>query len=132
MIIKKYSKIVKEKVERKSLGLKAKKESSDEECSTSGSEDEQIRHGDKNQITFVGGSWSDSDEEDDEKVNNKTCLATQASSESTCYIRDLKGNDLLTSSRGTDLYSITLQDTTSPNPICLMAKATSSSLSSEL
>nr|GFB42992.1 retrovirus-related Pol polyprotein from transposon TNT 1-94 [Tanacetum cinerariifolium] len=45
---------------------------------------------------------------------------------STCYIRDLKGNDLLTSSRGTDLYSITLQDTNSPNPICLMAKATSS------
>nr|GFA05132.1 Gag-Pol polyprotein [Tanacetum cinerariifolium] len=35
---------------------------------------------------------------------------------STCYIRDLKGNDLLTGSRGTDLYS----------PICLMAKATSS------
>nr|GFA29536.1 hypothetical protein [Tanacetum cinerariifolium] len=45
---------------------------------------------------------------------------------STCYIRDLKGNDLLTGSRGTDLYSITLQDTSSPNPIYLMAKATSS------
>nr|GEV36335.1 hypothetical protein [Tanacetum cinerariifolium] len=45
---------------------------------------------------------------------------------STCYIRDLKGNDLLIGSRGTDLYSITLQDTKSPNPICLMAKATSS------
>ncbi|GJZ47002.1 retrovirus-related pol polyprotein from transposon TNT 1-94 [Tanacetum coccineum] len=45
---------------------------------------------------------------------------------STCYIRDLKGNDLLTGSRGTDLYSITLQDTSTPNPICLMAKATSS------
>nr|GEX26901.1 hypothetical protein [Tanacetum cinerariifolium] len=45
---------------------------------------------------------------------------------STCYIRNLKGNDLLTGSRGTDLYSITLQDTSSPNPICLMAKATSS------
>nr|GEV56650.1 uncharacterized mitochondrial protein AtMg00810-like [Tanacetum cinerariifolium] len=43
---------------------------------------------------------------------------------STCYIRDLKGNDLPTGSRGTDLYSITLQDTSSPNPICLMAKAT--------
>nr|GFB32079.1 hypothetical protein [Tanacetum cinerariifolium] len=28
--------------------------------------------------------------------------------------------------RGTDLYSITLQDTNSPNPICLVAKATSS------
>nr|GEZ00559.1 hypothetical protein [Tanacetum cinerariifolium] len=45
---------------------------------------------------------------------------------STCYIRDLKGNDLLTSSRGTDLYYITLQDTTSPNLICLIVKATSS------
>ncbi|GJU63482.1 retrovirus-related pol polyprotein from transposon TNT 1-94, partial [Tanacetum coccineum] len=45
---------------------------------------------------------------------------------STCYIHDLKGNDLLTGSRGIDLYSITLQDTSSPNPICLMAKATSS------
>nr|GEV44132.1 putative ribonuclease H-like domain-containing protein [Tanacetum cinerariifolium] len=45
---------------------------------------------------------------------------------STCYIRDLKGNDLLTGSRGMDLYSITLQDTNSPNPIFLMAKASSS------
>ncbi|GJW55862.1 retrovirus-related pol polyprotein from transposon TNT 1-94 [Tanacetum coccineum] len=36
------------------------------------------------------------------------------------------GNDLLTDSRGTDLYSITLQDTSTPNPICLMAKASSS------
>ncbi|GJZ80336.1 retrovirus-related pol polyprotein from transposon TNT 1-94 [Tanacetum coccineum] len=45
---------------------------------------------------------------------------------STCYIRDLKGNDLLTGSHGTDLYSITLQDSTTPNPICLMSKATSS------
>nr|GEX18309.1 hypothetical protein [Tanacetum cinerariifolium] len=42
---------------------------------------------------------------------------------STCYIRDSKGNDLLTGSRGTDLYSITLKNTTSPNLICLMAKA---------
>nr|GEY16720.1 integrase, catalytic region, zinc finger, CCHC-type, peptidase aspartic, catalytic [Tanacetum cinerariifolium] len=45
---------------------------------------------------------------------------------SMCYIRDLKGNDLLTGSRGTELYSIILQDTNCPNPICLMAKATSS------
>nr|GFA87871.1 integrase, catalytic region, zinc finger, CCHC-type, peptidase aspartic, catalytic [Tanacetum cinerariifolium] len=45
---------------------------------------------------------------------------------STCYIRDLKGNDLLTCSRGTDLYSITLQDTSSPNLFCLINKATSS------
>ncbi|GJQ95119.1 hypothetical protein Tco_0006258 [Tanacetum coccineum] len=41
MIIKKNSEIVKAKVERKSLALKAKKESSDEECSTFGSEDEE-------------------------------------------------------------------------------------------
>ncbi|GJR74168.1 retrovirus-related pol polyprotein from transposon TNT 1-94 [Tanacetum coccineum] len=44
---------------------------------------------------------------------------------STCYVRDLNGNDLLTGSRGSDLYSITLQDTSNPNPICLMAKASS-------
>ncbi|GKD55120.1 hypothetical protein Tco_1288507 [Tanacetum coccineum] len=119
--------------------LKAKKESSDEECSTSRSEDEEyamavrdfkkffkrrdrfvrqprndkmtfqrsrddkngksdrkcFRCGDpnnligeclkppkeKNQRAFVGGSWSDSGEEDNEKVNNKTCLVAQASSE---------------------------------------------------
>nr|GEZ74229.1 UBN2 domain-containing protein [Tanacetum cinerariifolium] len=41
MIIKKDFEIVKAKVERKSLALKAKKESSDEECSTSRNEDEE-------------------------------------------------------------------------------------------
>ncbi|GJW13041.1 retrovirus-related pol polyprotein from transposon TNT 1-94 [Tanacetum coccineum] len=41
MIIKKGSEIVKAKGERRSLALKAKKESSDEECSTSESEDEE-------------------------------------------------------------------------------------------
>ncbi|GJZ05235.1 retrovirus-related pol polyprotein from transposon TNT 1-94 [Tanacetum coccineum] len=139
MIIKKDSKIVKAKGERKSLALKAKKESSDEECSTSRSEDEEYamavrdfkkffkRKGrfvrqprndkktfqrsrddkngkgdrkcfrcgdpnhltrecpkplkDKNQRAFVGGSWSDSGEEDDENVKDKTCLVAQASSE---------------------------------------------------
>ncbi|GJW55926.1 reverse transcriptase domain-containing protein [Tanacetum coccineum] len=38
---RKIPKIVKEKVERKSIALKAKKESSDEECLTSGSEDKE-------------------------------------------------------------------------------------------
>nr|GEX28211.1 reverse transcriptase domain-containing protein [Tanacetum cinerariifolium] len=132
MIIKKDSKIVKAKVKRKYLSLKAKKESSDEECSTFGSEDEEYamvvrdfkklfkRRGrfvrkpqndkktfqrsrddkngkcdrkcfrcgdpnhligefpklpkDKNQRAFVGGSWSDSGEEDDEKVKTKRVL----------------------------------------------------------
>nr|GEW94370.1 retrovirus-related Pol polyprotein from transposon TNT 1-94 [Tanacetum cinerariifolium] len=41
MIIKKDSKIVKAKGERRYLALKAKKESSDEECLTSGSKDEE-------------------------------------------------------------------------------------------
>ncbi|GJX73885.1 zf-CCHC domain-containing protein, partial [Tanacetum coccineum] len=116
MIIKKDSKIVKAKVERKSIALKAKKESSDKECSTSGSEDEEyamaafprslddkngkgdrkcFRCGDpnhfigecpkppkdKNQRDFIGGSWSDSGEEDDEKVKDEMCLVAHASSE---------------------------------------------------
>nr|GEY73522.1 hypothetical protein [Tanacetum cinerariifolium] len=86
MIIKKDSKIVKAKVERKYFALKAKKESSDEECSTSGSEDEEYVMAvrdfkkffkrrecpkppkDKNQIAFVRGSWSDGGEENDEKI----------------------------------------------------------------
>ncbi|GKB97320.1 hypothetical protein Tco_0983457, partial [Tanacetum coccineum] len=109
MIIKKDSKIVKAKVKRKSLALKAKKESSDKECSTSGSEDEEyamavetLRNSlreemrrplssawknvqnipkDKKQRAFVGGSWSDSGDEDDEKVKDETCLVAHASSE---------------------------------------------------
>ncbi|GKA12336.1 retrovirus-related pol polyprotein from transposon TNT 1-94 [Tanacetum coccineum] len=44
-------------------------------------------------------------------------------SKSTCFVRDLQGNDLLTGNRGTDLYTISLQETTSSAPICLMAKA---------
>ncbi|GJX81154.1 zf-CCHC domain-containing protein [Tanacetum coccineum] len=139
MIIKKDSEIVKAKVEWKSIALKVKKDSSDEECSTSNSEDEEYamavrdfkkffkRRGrfvrqprndkktfqrsrddkngksdrkcfrycdpnhlirecpnppkDKNQRSFVEGSWSDSGEEDDEKVKNETCLVAHASSE---------------------------------------------------
>ncbi|GKF27668.1 zf-CCHC domain-containing protein, partial [Tanacetum coccineum] len=139
MIIKKDSELVKAKGERRSLALKAKKESSDEECSTSGSEDEEHamavrnfkklfkRRGrfvrqpwndkktfqrsrddkngkvnrkcfrcndpnhligecpkplkDKNQRAFIRGSWSDSGEEDDEKVKDETCLVDQASNE---------------------------------------------------
>nr|GEV33686.1 serine/threonine protein kinase SRPK1 [Tanacetum cinerariifolium] len=139
MVIKKYYEIVKAKGERKSLALKAKKESSDKECSTSGNEDEEyamavrdfkkffkrrgrfvrqsrndkmtfqrsqnykngksdrkcFRYGDpnhligecpkpskdKNQRAFIGGSWSDSSEVDDEKAKDETCLVAQASNE---------------------------------------------------
>ncbi|GKB88572.1 hypothetical protein Tco_0960844, partial [Tanacetum coccineum] len=92
MIIKKDSKIVKAKGERKSHALKVKKESSDEECSTSGSGDEEyaivvrdfkkfFKRRDKKQRAFFGGSWSDSGEEDYQKANDETCLVAQASSE---------------------------------------------------
>ncbi|GJY01152.1 retrovirus-related pol polyprotein from transposon TNT 1-94 [Tanacetum coccineum] len=105
MIIKKDSEIVKAKVKRKYIALKAKKESSDEECSTSGSEDEEyamavrdfkkffkrrgrfVRQSRNDKKTFQrsrddkNGSWSDSGEEDDEKVKNETCLVAHASSE---------------------------------------------------
>nr|GEW47240.1 reverse transcriptase domain-containing protein [Tanacetum cinerariifolium] len=111
MIIKKDSEIVKAKEERKSIYLKAKKESSDEECLTFESKDEEytwrrddkngkgdrkcFRCGDpnhlieecpnpskdKNQRAFVRGSWSDSGEEDDEKIKDETCLVAQALSE---------------------------------------------------
>nr|GEY29006.1 integrase, catalytic region, zinc finger, CCHC-type, peptidase aspartic, catalytic [Tanacetum cinerariifolium] len=42
---------------------------------------------------------------------------------STCFVRDLQGNDLLTGNRGSDLYIISLQELTSSTPLCLMAKA---------
>ncbi|GJU52766.1 alpha/beta hydrolases superfamily protein [Tanacetum coccineum] len=106
MIIKKDSEIVKAKGERRSLALKAKKESSNEECLTFRSEDEEyamagkgerkcFRCGDlshligecpkpprdKNQRVFVEGSWRNSGEEDDEKIKEETCLVAQASNE---------------------------------------------------
>ncbi|GJS86664.1 retrovirus-related pol polyprotein from transposon TNT 1-94 [Tanacetum coccineum] len=42
---------------------------------------------------------------------------------STCFVRDLQGNDLLTGNCRSDLYTISLQETNSSTPICLMAKA---------
>nr|GEV15701.1 hypothetical protein [Tanacetum cinerariifolium] len=41
----------------------------------------------------------------------------------TCFVRDLQGNDLLTGNRGSDLYTISLQEMSSLTPICFMAKA---------
>nr|GFB89879.1 zf-CCHC domain-containing protein/UBN2 domain-containing protein [Tanacetum cinerariifolium] len=139
MTIKKDSKIVKAKGERKSLFFKAKKESNSEKCLTFESEDEEYamavidfkkfftRRGrfmrqprndkktfqrsrddkngksdrkcfscgdpnhligeypkpskDKNQRAFMGASWSDNGEEDDENAKDETCLVAQASNE---------------------------------------------------
>ncbi|GJT32866.1 hypothetical protein Tco_0115225 [Tanacetum coccineum] len=108
MIIKKDSEIVKSKiVERKSLASKAKKNLSDK-CSNFRNEDEEYAMRgkrlqenslkrssdpnhligecpkppkDKNQRAFVEGSWSNSGDEDDEKVKDETCLVAHASSE---------------------------------------------------
>ncbi|GKB10839.1 retrovirus-related pol polyprotein from transposon TNT 1-94 [Tanacetum coccineum] len=52
---------------------------------------------DKNERAFVGGSWSDSGEEDDEKAKDETCLVAQASnevcSESTYFSDDISWVD---------------------------------------
>ncbi|GJS31886.1 retrovirus-related pol polyprotein from transposon TNT 1-94 [Tanacetum coccineum] len=42
---------------------------------------------------------------------------------STCFVRDLQGNNLLIGNHGSDLYTISLQETTSSTLICFMAKA---------
>ncbi|GKA97204.1 hypothetical protein Tco_0825098 [Tanacetum coccineum] len=42
---------------------------------------------------------------------------------STCFVRDLQGSDLLTGSRRSDLYTISLQETMSQSPICFLANA---------
>nr|GEV19338.1 copia protein [Tanacetum cinerariifolium] len=112
MIIKKDSKIVKAKVERKSIALKAKKESSNEERSTFEIEYEEyaiavrdFKKFFKRRARFVRQPRNDKktfqrshDEEDDEKVKNKMCLIAQASSE-ICLGVDLKPDDWIKDSR---------------------------------
>nr|GEV79416.1 reverse transcriptase domain-containing protein [Tanacetum cinerariifolium] len=77
MITKKDFEIVKAKVERKSLALKAKKESCNEKCLTSGSKEEEYamanvqNHQKIRTKELLEGSWSDSGEEDDEKFKMK-------------------------------------------------------------
>ncbi|GJU09081.1 retrovirus-related pol polyprotein from transposon TNT 1-94, partial [Tanacetum coccineum] len=41
----------------------------------------------------------------------------------TCYIRNLEGVDLLTGSRGDNLYTLSLGDRMASSPICLLSKA---------
>ncbi|GJR15729.1 zf-CCHC domain-containing protein [Tanacetum coccineum] len=141
VVMEKDSEIYRGKKERvKSIALKAKKESSDDETSTSGSDDEEyamavrnfkkffrrkgkfvrqpreekksfrqrdekkgksdrkcFRCGDpnhligdcpkpsrnKDQKAFIGGSWSDSENDAEDKTNDETCLMAQSSNEVT-------------------------------------------------
>ncbi|GJU70127.1 hypothetical protein Tco_1256386 [Tanacetum coccineum] len=97
-VIKKDSETIKSKREQsRSIALKARKESSDDDSSTSDSKDEEyaMACGDpnhlnkecpkllkyQNQKAFVGGSWSDSDEDEEEKTKDKKCLMAKASNE---------------------------------------------------
>nr|GEZ32794.1 putative ribonuclease H-like domain-containing protein [Tanacetum cinerariifolium] len=57
------------------------------------------------------------------KRRNKTLIEAARTMKSSCFVRDLQGNDLLIGNHGSDLYTISLQDSTSSTPLCLMAKA---------
>ncbi|GJS71167.1 hypothetical protein Tco_0704008 [Tanacetum coccineum] len=70
----------------------------------------------------------------DMEILIKTCLmpfALKTQNDSFAFVHELKhemhavlkGNDLLTGNHGSDLYTISLQETTSSTLICLMAKA---------
>ncbi|GJW47787.1 retrovirus-related pol polyprotein from transposon TNT 1-94 [Tanacetum coccineum] len=106
----------------------AKKESSDEESSTSRSEDEEYAMAvkdfkkffreevdpnhligeclkppkEKNKRAFVGGSWSYSSEEDDEKAKDETCLMAQASNELFSTYKAYNGGNVIF---GSNLHS---------------------------
>ncbi|GJT30163.1 hypothetical protein Tco_0910438 [Tanacetum coccineum] len=91
-MILKWSKVKENKID---LFAESKKESSDEDSSTSDSEDEEYamavrdfkkffkRRGSLsyNQRAFVGGSWSDSNEDEEEKTKDNKCLMAKASNE---------------------------------------------------
>nr|GEX99241.1 zf-CCHC domain-containing protein/UBN2 domain-containing protein [Tanacetum cinerariifolium] len=112
VIIKKDSEMVKGKIEQnRSLALKTKKESSNEDSLTSDSEYKEYAmavrdfkkffkrqgkfvrqpHNERkecpklsknyNQRAFIGGSWSDSDEDEDEKTKDEKCLIAKVSNE---------------------------------------------------
>ncbi|GKB83807.1 hypothetical protein Tco_0950702 [Tanacetum coccineum] len=90
-VIKKDSETVKSKREQsRSIALKARKESSDEDSSTSDSEDEEYAMAIRNfkkffkrqgRFAFVGGSWSDSDDDEEEKTKDEKCLMDKDSNE---------------------------------------------------
>nr|GEX00654.1 zf-CCHC domain-containing protein/UBN2 domain-containing protein [Tanacetum cinerariifolium] len=105
VVMEKDSEIYRGKKERvKSIALKAKKESSDDKTLTSRSDDEEyamavrsdrkcFRRGDpnhligdcpkptrnKDQKAFIGGSWSDSKNDTEDKMSDETCLMAQSS-----------------------------------------------------
>nr|GFB62050.1 alpha/beta hydrolases superfamily protein [Tanacetum cinerariifolium] len=89
--MEKDSKIYRGKKERvESIALQAKKESSDDETSTSRSDDEEYAMAVRNfkklfrrkdQKAFIGGSWRDSENDAEDKTKDETCLMAQSSNE---------------------------------------------------
>ncbi|GJR93336.1 hypothetical protein Tco_0265510 [Tanacetum coccineum] len=61
-----------------SIALKARKESSDEDSSTSDSEDEEYA---------IDRAWSDSDDDEEEKTKDEKCLMAKDSNE--CLVHGL-------------------------------------------
>nr|GEY60129.1 UBN2 domain-containing protein [Tanacetum cinerariifolium] len=94
-VIKKDSETVKRKREQsKYITLKARNESSADDSSTSDSEDAEYA-----MAAFVGGSWSDSDDEKEKMTKDEKCLmASNEVLSETKYFSDdqssLDGNDL--------------------------------------
>ncbi|GKB73720.1 integrase, catalytic region, zinc finger, CCHC-type containing protein [Tanacetum coccineum] len=43
----------------------------------------------------------------------------------TCYVRNLEGDDLLTGSRDSNIYTISISEMAASSPVCLMSRATS-------
>nr|GEZ72486.1 UBN2 domain-containing protein [Tanacetum cinerariifolium]GEZ72493.1 UBN2 domain-containing protein [Tanacetum cinerariifolium] len=90
-VIKKDFETVKSKREQsRSIALKARKESSDDDSSTSDSEAEEyamaVRDFNKffkrrGRFAFVGGFWSENNEDEEEKTKDEKCLLVKASNE---------------------------------------------------
>ncbi|GKA66879.1 retrovirus-related pol polyprotein from transposon TNT 1-94 [Tanacetum coccineum] len=62
---------------------------------------------DKNQRAFVGGSWSDSGEEDDEKVKNEMCLVAHTSSKAK---KESSDEEYSTSDSEEEEYAMAVRD----------------------
>ncbi|GJU57666.1 retrovirus-related pol polyprotein from transposon TNT 1-94 [Tanacetum coccineum] len=60
----------------------------------------------------------------DYRFSNMFCDLEVAFRKHTCFVRNLEGVDLLSGSRGTNLYSLSIRDMMASSPICLMSKAT--------
>nr|GEV36945.1 retrovirus-related Pol polyprotein from transposon TNT 1-94 [Tanacetum cinerariifolium] len=110
VVMEKILKSIKAKERVRSIALKAKKEFSDDETLTSGSDDKELLWPDekkgesyrkcfrcsdpnhlisdfpkppcnKYQKAFIGGSWSDSEDDTEDKTNDETSLMAQSSNE---------------------------------------------------